>query len=179
MWWRPSSRIAVLPQVFAIARVPEDMTLFRRLTTGLAAACAALALTAAPSMAIVGGEDAAPGAYPAVAEITFGQSFLGPGPLSPPTWVLTAGHCGSMTGAAVGTPAGWPAPLIDVRIGSNKSGQGEKGPVSRVIVEPGYLATSGHDITLLQLASNSTKAPTKVAGTSEGSLWTAGTLETI
>ena len=93
--------------------------------------------------------------------------------------MLTAGHCGSITGAAVATPAGWPAPLIDVRIGSNKSGQGEKVPVSRVIVEPDYLATSGHDITLLQLASNSTKAPTKVAGASEGSLWAAGTMETI
>jgi hypothetical protein len=93
--------------------------------------------------------------------------------------VLTAGHCGSITGAAVGTPAGWPAPLIDVRIGSNRSGQGEKVPVSRVIVEPDYRATSGHDITLLQLASNSTKAPAKVAGASEGSLWTAGAMETI
>jgi len=34
---------------------------------------------------------------------------------------------------------------------------------SRVIVEPDYLASSGHDITLLALASNSTKAPTKAA----------------
>src|SRR4051812_45913694 len=126
MWWRPSSRIAVLPQVFATARVPEDMTLLRRLTMGLAAACAALALTAAPSMAIVGGKDAAPGAYPAVAEITFGQSFLCTGTLIAPTWVLTAGHCGSMTGAAVGTPAGWPAPLFDVRIGSGKTGQARR-----------------------------------------------------
>jgi trypsin len=66
-----------------------------------------------------------------------------------------------------------------VRIGSNHSGQGEKVPVSRVIVEPDYLASSGHDITLLALASNSTKAPTKVAGASEGSLWAAGTMETI
>jgi len=48
-----------------------------------------------------------------------------------------------------------------------------------VIVEPDYLATSGHDITLLALASNSTKAPTKVAGAGEGGLWAAGTLETI
>jgi hypothetical protein len=40
-----------------------------------------------------------------------------------------------------------------VRIGSNKSGQGEKVPVSWVVVEPDYLATSGHDVTLLQLAS--------------------------
>jgi secreted trypsin-like serine protease len=155
------------------------MTLFRRLTTGLAAACAALALTAAPSMAVVGGKDAAPGAYPAVAEITFGQSFLCTGTLIAPTWVLTAGHCGSMTGAAVGTPAGWPAPLIDVRIGSVKPGQGEKVPVQRVVVEPNYLVNSGYDITLLKLATPSTKAPAKVVGAGGASLWAPTTLETI
>jgi trypsin len=155
------------------------MNLLRRLSIAAAAACASLALTAAPSLAIVGGHDAAPGAYPSVAEITFGSSFLCTGTLIAPNVVLTAGHCGSITGAAVGTPAGWPAPLIDVRIGSNKSGQGEKVPVSRVIVEPDYLATSGHDITLLALAANSTKPPTKVAGAGEGGLWAPGTLETI
>jgi secreted trypsin-like serine protease len=155
------------------------MTLLRRLTLGLAAVCAALALTAAPSMAVVGGKDAAPGAYPAVAEITFGQSFLCTGTLIAPTWVLTAGHCGSMTGAAVGTPAGWPPQLIDVRIGSVKPGQGEKVPVQRVVVEPNYLVNSGYDITLLKLATPSTKAPAKVVGAGGGSLWSAGTLETI
>jgi secreted trypsin-like serine protease len=151
----------------------------RRLLLAAATACASLALTASPSLAVVGGQDAAPGEFPSVAEITFGSSFLCTGTLIAPTWVLTAGHCGSMTGAAVGTPASWPAPLIDVRIGSNKSGQGQKAPVSRAIVEPDYLATSGHDITLLQLASPSTFAPTKVAGSSEGSLWSPSTLETI
>jgi trypsin len=155
------------------------MTFSKRLLTLVAATAAALALTAAPSMAIVGGSDAAQGEYPSVAEVTIAQAFLCTGTLIAPNYVLTAGHCGSMTGAAVGTPAGWPAPLIDVRIGSNQSGQGEKVPVARVIVEPDYLASSGHDITLLQLASNSTKAPTKVAGASEGTLWAAGTMEAI
>ena len=155
------------------------MTLLRRLMIAAATMCSSLALTAAPSLAIVGGHDAASGAYPSIAEITFGSSFLCTGTLIAPDYVLTAGHCGSITGAAIGTPAGWPAPLIDVRIGANRSGQGEKVPVSRVIVEPDYLATPGHDITLLQLASDSTKAPTKVAGANEGSLWAAGTMETI
>ena len=112
------------------------MNLLRRLLIAAATACTSLALTAAPSLAIVGGHDAAPGAYPSVAEITFGSSFLCTGTLIAPNYVLTAGHCGSVTGAAVGTPAGWPAPLIDVRIGSNKSGQGEKVPVSRVMDMP-------------------------------------------
>jgi secreted trypsin-like serine protease len=93
--------------------------------------------------------------------------------------VLTAGHCGSITGAAVASPASWPAPLIDVRIGSNQSGQGEKVPVSRAIVEPNYLVNSGYDITLLQLSQPSTKTPTKVAGAGEGAIWSPTTLETI
>ncbi len=42
--------------------------------------------------------------------------------------MLSAGHCGSLTGAAVATPVGWPAPLINVAIGSNKPGQGENMP---------------------------------------------------
>ena len=130
-------------------------------------------------MAVVGGKDAAPGAYPAVAEITFGQSFLCTGTLIAPTWVLTAGHCGSLTGAAVGTPAGWPPQLIDVRIGSVKPGQGEKVPVQRVVVEPNYLVNSGYDITLLQLATPSTKTPSKVVGAGGASLWAPSTLETI
>jgi len=130
-------------------------------------------------MAVVGGHDAAPGAYPSIAEITFGQSFLCTGTLIAPTWVLTAGHCGSITGAAVGTPAAWPPQLIDVRIGSNKPGQGEKVPVKRAIVEPNYLVNSGYDITLLELATPSTKAPTHVVGSTGGSLWSAGTMETI
>ena len=155
------------------------MTLLRRLKLSLATAGAVLAFTATPSMAVVGGHDAAPGAYPSIAEITFGSSFLCTGTLIAPTWVLTAGHCGSVTGAAVGTPASWPPQLIDVRIGSNKPGQGEKVPVKRAIVEPNYLVNSGYDITLLELATPSTKAPTHVVGSAGGSLWAAGTMETI
>src|SRR4051812_25716966 len=131
MWWMPSSRMPVLPQVSGFARVVEHMTLLRRLTLGLAAVCAALALTAAPSMAVVGGNDAAPGAYPAAAEVACGEACLCTGALSAPPWVLTAGHCGSMTGPAVGTPAAWPQQLIDVRTGSVKPGKGEKVPVQR------------------------------------------------
>jgi trypsin len=155
------------------------MRILRRLSLSLVAVSAALAVAAAPSGAVVGGHDAPPGAFPSVAEISFGQSFLCTGTLIALGWVLTAGHCGSITGAAVASPASWPAPLIDVRIGSNKSGQGEKATVAQAIVEPDYLATDGHDITLLKLAAPSTKTPTPVAGASERSLWTAGTMETI
>jgi len=155
------------------------MTFLRRLPLALAAACAALALSAAPSMAIVGGSDAAAGEYPSVAEITFGKGFLCTGTLIAPNYVLTAGHCGSITGAAVASPAAWPAALIDVRIGSNKPGQGELVPVSQATVSPDYLATSGHDITVLKLSRNSTKTPTKVVGAGGAGIWSAGTLEEI
>ena len=155
------------------------MTTLRRLTLALVVTGACLAATAAPSMAIVGGSNASPGEFPSVAEITFGQSFLCTGTLISPTYVLTAGHCGSITGDAVASPASWPAALIDVHIGSNKSGQGEQVPVAQAIVEPSYLATSGYDVTLLQLSRPAAETPTKVAGSGEGTLWTPGTSEQI
>jgi trypsin len=162
------------PPVLGVTSVHAFM---RRLLLAPALAVSALAMTAAPSSAIVGGHDAAAGAYPSIAEVHLGKSFLCTGTLIAPTWVLTAGHCGSITGAAVATPASWPAPLIDVYLGSNKAGQGTPATVAQAIVEPSYLATSGYDVTLLQLAAPASQAPTHVAN--DASTWSPGTLETI
>src|SRR3954466_9515664 len=148
-----------------------------RTILALGAATGALALAPTSSVAIVGGHDAGP--YPSVARITFGASFLCTGTLIAPNWVLTAGHCGSITGDAVASPAAWPAPLIDVEIGGDTAGSGENVAVSQAIVEPNYLLNSGYDITLLKLSRNSTKTPTKVAGSAETASWAAGTLEKI
>jgi secreted trypsin-like serine protease len=145
----------------------------------LAAVVAACLAVATPSSAVVGGRDAAPGAYPAVAEIRFGSSFLCTGTLIAPRWVLTAGHCSSITGVAVASPAAWPPQLIDVRIGSVTPGAGERVPVRRVVINPNYLANMGYDIALLELSTASTKTPTRVVGAAGTALWAPGTMETI
>jgi secreted trypsin-like serine protease len=154
------------------------MSVIRRVIAVSVATAALIAATAAPSSAVVGGNAAGPGEYPSVAEVTFGP-FLCTGTLVTPDWVLTAGHCGSVTGAAVASPAGWPPQLINVRIGGVTQSDGEQRSVSQVVVNPNYLLTSGYDISLLKLSQSSTMAPTQVAGAGERSTWTAGTLETI
>ena len=66
-----------------------------------------------------------------------------------------------------------------MRIGGVNQSDGEERSASRVVVHPNYVATSGYDISLIQLSQSSTMAPTQVAGAGERSIWTAGTLETI
>lgn len=151
----------------------------RKLFTVLAVCAASMAVFASPSSAVVGGSDAAPGEFPSVAEIVFGP-FGCTGTLIDSTHVLTAGHCGSATGAAVASPIGWPTPLIIVWIGSNKTGEGERVPVSKVTVSPEYLGlTSRNDLSILTLSRPSVHAPTKVAGAAERSIWNPGVLATI
>ena len=154
------------------------MSVIRRALAVSLSVAALLAAAAAPSSAVVGGNDASPGEYPAVAEITFGP-FLCTGTLITPSWVLTAGHCSNITAGTVASPASWPPQLISVRVGGVTQSDGERLGVSRVVMHPDYLLTSGYDISLLQLSSNSTMAPTQVAGAGERSIWTAGTMETI
>ena len=154
------------------------MSVFRRVLAVSLTAAALLAGAAAPSSAVVGGNDASPGEYPSVAEITFGP-FLCTGTLITPNWVLTAGHCSNITAGTVASPASWPTPLISVRVGGVTQSDGERLGVSRVVMHPDYLLTSGYDISLLQLSSSSTMAPTQVAGAGERSIWTPDTMETI
>src|SRR5688500_16157659 len=135
---------------------------------------------ASSSSAVVGGSDAAPGEFPSVAEISFG-AFGCTGTLIDSTHVLSAGHCASPTSPVFASPASWPTALIDVRIGSNKSGQGERVPVSSVAVTPEYfgLFNKRNDLSVLTLSRAASSAPTKVAGAGERSIWNPGVLATV
>ncbi len=151
------------------------------------ALCAALlssalagTLIAGPAGAVVGGTDTAPGAYPAVTYVTLGGSFACTGTLVAPDAVLTAGHCGSLTGAILATPVGWPPASIGVTIGAETpAGSGEDATVSRVVIPPSYLATTGSDVSLLILSKPARAKPVRIAGRGEEALWKTGVLGTI
>jgi trypsin len=149
----------------------------------LLAATAACLLGAAPAHAIVAGTDVPAGQYTNVAEIVIAQALGCSGTLIAPDYVMTAGHCGSLTGGTVGVAqpiAAFPAAAYDVYLGSNKSGQGTKYAVSDLVVEPDYLLHDGYDITLLHLAKPVTGiAPTPLAGPSDRSIWEPGDVQTI
>ena len=150
-----------------------------RLSLTFVLALTGLILAASPAMAIVGGNDAEPGEYPAVAKITFGL-FGCTGTLIAPDVVLSAGHCSSLTGATgVASPAAYPPQAITVRIGGHRSTEGERVPVQSVTISPDYLLTQGHDISILKLTRASANPPVRVAGAAERDLWSAGTVESI
>lgn len=147
----------------------------RRTVLTATAALLAGAATAAPAGAIVGGKDTAAGAYPAVTYVSIGGTAACSGTLVAPTTVLTAGHCGSLTGGLIATPIGYPPSAITVSIGAEKpGGPGERIAVTAVDIPPSYLNTQGSDVTLLRLAHAATTRPVAIAGRGEEALWAAG-----
>ena len=144
----------------------------------------ALTFLLAPSAhAVVGGQDATEGEYPYVASITIDKAFGCTGTLVTPRHVVTAGHCSSLTGAALATPIGQPGQLIDVQLDSIRAhqGEGQSAAVSKVLVHPDYvfLNDSSYDVAVLELTEAVDLPTVKVAGRGEESLWAPGTMATI
>jgi trypsin len=158
-----------------------------RRAAGVIVAVALLCAGAAPAGAVVGGTPVPDGQLRYVANIAIGGAFGCTGTLIAPDWVMTAGHCGSLTGSltagAVPTPLGLPASSYDVKLGSvHADGSGaEDHKVTQVVVDSDYIVTngSGNDVTLLKLDQPSAIAPLKIAAVGERKIWSAGTKATI
>jgi len=158
-----------------------------RRAAGAIVAAALLCAGAAPAGAVVGGTAVPDGQLRYVANIAIGGAFGCTGTLIAPDWVMTAGHCGSLTGSltagAVPSPIGLPASSYDVKLGSvHADGTGaEDHSVTQVVVDGDYLVTNGagNDVTLLQLDHPSAIAPVKIAAVGERAIWAPGTSATI
>lgn len=147
-------------------------------------ALAALALIPAKADAIVGGQAAPAGRYDFTANIVIDGAAGCSGSLVTPTWVVTAGHCASVTGAGgVPLPAAMPPSSFKVTLGTvNADGSGgETHAVKSVRVDPDYVATNGtgSDVSLLELDTPAKVAPVRIAAPSEAGLWEPGDVLTI
>lgn len=148
----------------------------------------ALALWFTPSAsAVVGGKPVPRGRFRYVADIRIGGSAFGcTGVLIAPDWVLTAGHCASITGSLstglAPSQTAWPPAAYRVELGTPyASGRsGELHTVSRVIVDHRYFVANGvgNDVSLLKLTVPSRVRPMRIAPANRA-LWRAGVLGTI
>jgi secreted trypsin-like serine protease len=137
---------------------------------------------------IVGGTNAATGAYPfMVALLNASQAdpnkgqFCG-GSLIAPHWVLTAAHCIVQSADTNGTPTSFRlASSLDAMFGSNRL----ENPVTRIraaqiLVHPNYNAnTQDYDMALIRLSTDSSLATIQPLLSSETALAATGTIAKV
>ena len=155
-------------------------------TRVLTAVLGVSAMLAGPAHAIVGGSDVPAGQRGYVAFIEIDGLFSCTGTLVTPTFVVTAGHCSTVTaGTPINVPIGKAGQEIIVTLGSvtRDDLMGERPGVKRVIVHPDYIFTNNGgnsaDVALLELARPSVQTPVQVVGRGEEALFKPGSLAQI
>jgi hypothetical protein len=128
---------------------------------------------------IVGGTQAAPGAWPwaaALVRVPSTNDYLGQfcgGSLVAPNWILTAAHCvTNLDNGAIASPN-----QIDVVLGrvDLTMGGGERIDVTQIVVHPSWnYQTYDYDYALLRLASSSARQTLPVIAAGEGNLTETG-----
>jgi len=149
---------------------------------GLGLALCLPAAFAAPASAVVGGTDVPAGQRGYVAYISIDGIFACTGTLVTPTFVVTAGHCSTVTaGTPLNVPIGKAGQEITVTLGSVRRNDlmGERPGVKRVIVHPEYVFTNNGgnsaDVALLELATPSVQTPVPLLPKGDEALFKPGT----
>ena len=158
---------------------------FRTLAAALVTGCA-LVVGVGPARAVVNGRPVPAGRFDYVANVEIFGTQECSGVLLAPTWVITAGHCASISATDNAGVAPrrvtFPASAYTVYLCTpNADGSGgERHTVAKVVIDPAYLASNGdgNDVALLHLSTPSRQPRVQIAP-DDPSLWKAGVMATV